>query len=220
MYIAVRFPGEAAAVWNFRFIHDTGCSRMTMFEGDIADLAAEHFTAHGVHAIQPPLMGVVAAAVADGRTVWWYMRLMQVTMFDDNDQRMEEVQPWDLVEVSFMPGNSSQQDKRRLDGNWTTNKFYTATSPDGSNNVYIFDKQTGFGKYVPKVGSNKRGPPAWRGAWPAVAWPPAPARPVPGAKRAILAKFVTPAGAGIPAPARMPGGRHGTGGGPNKAVMP
>lgn len=202
----MRFPGEEAAVWNFRFRHDTGCDMMTMFEDDIDNLANDHMARYGVNPTRPPLLGVKGAFLADGTTAWTYCRLMQVTMLDDDDNRMEQVDPWDVIEVQFLPGNSAQPGRSRLDGPWLRHKFYTATSPKGTPNVYIFDKQTGFGRFVPKLAADKRVAPAWQGAYPAVALPPAPPKMAPGMKKVIPA-FVIPGGSGVAAPKVMPGGR-------------
>jgi len=178
-----------------------------MFEDDIDNLAREHRARYGVNPIRPPLLGVTGTFLADGTSVWTYCRLMQVTMLDNDDNRMEEVVPWDVIEVQFLPGNSAQPGRSRLDGPWVRHKFYTATSPKGTPNVYIFDKQTGFGRFVPKLAANWRVAPAWKGAYPEVALPPAPPKTAPGTAK-VIPKFVIPAGSGVAAPNVIPGGRR------------
>lgn len=184
MDIVCRIPGHQSTEWPLRFLDDTGCQVMQIYESDITDLQTVGWANTGAVIPYPPLLGVSHSTLADGSIAWSYTFVMEVTMYDDSfpPKRLEpDNAPLDLVQCNVLPGNAAAQGSMRLNGLWMRSKFYTGTSPNNREEVHVFDVATGFDKYVPKVAPQNRAPPRFYVVHREAALPPVPPAPAPGA---------------------------------------
>ncbi|KAJ5957464.1 hypothetical protein N7501_011743 [Penicillium viridicatum] len=129
MKLAVRLPGIA---WfaELEFIHDTGCSRMTMFQADLSALLGPFGAAVGPRV---PVVCMSATNTGNGLVTREVIEV-EVTILDGYRQRMI---PWTRTFCSLVPGRWSPNGAPRLDGPIVTDLLYVASAPIGLRQIYV-----------------------------------------------------------------------------------
>ncbi|OQD63560.1 hypothetical protein PENPOL_c009G05776 [Penicillium polonicum] len=127
--LAVRLPGIA---WfaELEFIHDTGSSRMTMFQADLSALLGPFGAAVGPRV---PVVCMSTANTGNGPVTREVIEV-EVTILDGYRQRMI---PWTRTLCSLVPGRWSPNAAPRLDGPIVTDLLYVASVPNGLRQLYV-----------------------------------------------------------------------------------
>ncbi|CAG8082191.1 unnamed protein product [Penicillium salamii] len=121
--LAIRIPNVP---WfaEFDFVHDTGCTLMGLYRGDIATLLGPHASIASTH---PPIIGRSEVRSSNGARRSREVIEVEITILDQNRQRMVA---WTRVPCALIEGNWTPNAVPRLDGPVLRDLLYTATAPD------------------------------------------------------------------------------------------
>ncbi|KAJ5589088.1 hypothetical protein N7537_011766 [Penicillium hordei] len=127
--LAIRLPGIA---WfaELEFIHDTGCSRMTMFQADLSVLLGPFGGAVGPRV---PVICMSTSNTGNGLVTREVIEV-EVTILDGNRQRMIA---WTRTFCNLVPGGWSPNGAPRLDGPIVSDLLYVASVPNGIHQLYV-----------------------------------------------------------------------------------
>ena len=146
---------------------------MSVNKIDIVRLHASYI-ASGAHpnTPMPPLAGAILTELADGTEIPRNILLLDINL----SNRFNLTNPqapwgyvlprWTTIQCAVVPEHPSGQNPIRLSGPWLRKMLFTATVPDRSNGLLVFDEQPGIGllhhhcNNVPKD-PNLRVPPAF-----------------------------------------------------------
>lgn len=106
---------------------------MVIYDSDVAKLRTKLVDDGSVYPM-PRLLGVIVANLGDGSKRTILAREVQVNMWDPVNLRYM-ADHWDYIPVLVLPGRGA----KRLNGPWMRWKFYTASCPDNSKRLWIFD---------------------------------------------------------------------------------
>ncbi|KAJ6083990.1 hypothetical protein N7486_010790, partial [Penicillium sp. IBT 16267x] len=196
--LSVRFPHAPDLHHTMSYLDDTGATHMAMYEDDFERMERGHKINSGVAVKRPPVIGVLSIRGSSGRTRSMLTTVLQVNLFNDKDQQLST--DWDNMAVTVRPESAYARGSHRLSGPWARTKLYSATLPDNTNRVWLFDRMAGFAN----------------GTLPIVDWALARPPPLPfgrGLPAAVRPPWVIhPGGAGgAPVPPGGPGGAPGGG---------
>ncbi|KAJ5721100.1 uncharacterized protein N7483_009034 [Penicillium malachiteum] len=128
-------PHEHQIIW---MNDDTGSDICTLNQSDIDSLVLKAQEQHE-DAELPPLLGYIQTWVG-GKTFYEVARTLQINLRGGDGKLM--MKKWDNIEVAIAEDDADPQiyEPIRLIGPWLRHRFYTATSPDGTNRLYIVKK--------------------------------------------------------------------------------
>ncbi|KAF3030996.1 hypothetical protein E8E15_011499 [Penicillium rubens] len=137
MSISLRIPTTGGKPsprsFEFSFKDDTGADYMVLYENDVNRLRI-NLQAQGLMYPIPRLLGVLVVTLGDGSKKAMLVRELEVNMWDEHEKQYM-ADSWDSIPVVVLPGRGT----KRLNGPWMRWKFYTATAPDNSNRLWIYD---------------------------------------------------------------------------------
>ncbi|KAJ5788142.1 hypothetical protein N7457_003132 [Penicillium paradoxum] len=131
--IARTWVSEASMPLELEFKDDTGADYMTINDDDISAMRVDPTGTGGLHPL-PRIMGVLSVTLADGSGRNMLVRELQANIWDA-DERRYMVPEWDSIPAVINPTTGA----KRLNGPWLRWKLYTATCPDNSRRLWIYD---------------------------------------------------------------------------------
>lgn len=141
---------------HFWLDDDTGADHMQIYANDLT-LLQNATVADGLPRPElPPLLGLVAITQANGMISTHSLRILEVNLINEHDKPMASF--WDWVEAVVLNEHPHPITPRRICGPWLRHRYYTGTSPDGKNRLWIHDGISGF-RHVKNVHFGKSGPP-------------------------------------------------------------
>ncbi|KAJ5724924.1 hypothetical protein N7493_006652 [Penicillium malachiteum] len=128
-------PHEHQIIW---MNDDTGSDTCVLNQSDIDSLVRKAREQHP-DAELPPLLGYIQTWVG-GTTFYEVARTLQINLRADDGKLM--LKEWENIEVAIAEDDTDPRiyEPIRLIGPWLRHRFYTATSPDGTNRLYIVKK--------------------------------------------------------------------------------
>ncbi|CAI7576616.1 unnamed protein product [Penicillium glandicola] len=134
--IAVRLPMSDGKPppepFEFDFADDTGADYMVLSENDVRKLRT-NLQDGGIAYCPPRLLAIIPVTLADGSMKSMLVRQLEVNIW--NRQERKYMASWDSIPVIVLFGDGTQ----RLNGPWLRWKFYTATAPDNSKRLWLYD---------------------------------------------------------------------------------
>ena len=125
---------------------DTGCDICTLMKSDIDDIiqaAQETLTGEGItppeNVFPPPLLGYVAFQDFRGVKNFQPIRALEINMMGE-ENRLHLKNEWDFIEVAVAKNQTHPLPPIRLLGPWLRHRFFTATCPDSTGRMWVFNK--------------------------------------------------------------------------------
>lgn len=115
---------------------DTGCSDICIFAEDVI-LLQNLDTQAGVVYPLPRCLGIGVHVLADGTKMFFLHRELEINMWNPKDMKWM-LPNWDPISIYIMPGKTSLT-KPRLSGPWLRHRLYSATVPDTTKRLWLFD---------------------------------------------------------------------------------
>lgn len=141
----------------FECLDDTGSNLTVIKHEDIVWLRANQdaIIGTGGHiSPPPPIMGISSVRVANDQTIHFIVRSLEAMIHDAAGAPM--LPAWDTIEVAIHPENIGT----RLLGPWLRSRLFTASAPNGTNNLMMFNKKGGINQHLPNPGYTSGGLPA------------------------------------------------------------
>jgi hypothetical protein len=124
---------------NFDFLHDTGSTYMSLFNGDVQLLQLG-----GGQLLHFPPIQVMAA----NNTHWVNCIQVQVSITANIGN---EIIPWRTITAIVYPGNWTSNGPSQMSGMFLRHNLFTATAPDGQGNPIISTRKTGIVRSLPAI---------------------------------------------------------------------
>ncbi|CAG8889577.1 unnamed protein product [Penicillium egyptiacum] len=119
--------------FEFSFKDDTGADYMVLYENNVDQLRT-NLQAKGIMYPVPRLLSVLVGTLGDGSKEAMLVRELEVNMWDEQEKQYMAAS-WDSIPVVVLP----ERGTKRRNGPWMRWKFYTATAPDNSNCLWLYD---------------------------------------------------------------------------------
>ncbi|KAJ5116222.1 hypothetical protein N7456_000570 [Penicillium angulare] len=136
--IYIRLPGKE---WHqhMDFLHDTGSSTMTMYEGDIDDLQAGNLNPERV-----PILGLLEVRIGSGEYISSPLIQVEGTLIQDGVRLLD----WARILTTVSPGRYRGRLNPRSDGPILRQILSTTFVPDGDRVLHVTNKHADLNKLL------------------------------------------------------------------------
>ncbi|KAJ5169197.1 uncharacterized protein N7482_004791 [Penicillium canariense] len=129
---------------------DTGSDYSCLYYEDITDILDWYRTQNLIG--YAPVAHITHVSLANGVRQLFAVVFLWINLHHPSQAGHPPMPSWDLIQcIVWTHPRSSYNRPARINGPWMRFKIYTASAPEGTPNMWLFDKKSGFIERVPTV---------------------------------------------------------------------